>query len=98
MISTPSAKGPPALGAARLARRPVQWMPWAIGVTVLAVAGGIVLATAGDGAVLERLLAPLEFLQQPYGDLVAASQGEDAATGAEYVAFLAEGQEAAALR
>jgi hypothetical protein len=100
VISTPPANGPSALVAAAeaapAARRMRSGWAWAIGVGVLAVAGAIALAGAGNGTLLERLLAPLTVLQQPYADLVA-SQGEDAATGAEYVAFLADGNEAPAL-
>jgi hypothetical protein len=102
VISTPPVNGPSALvsaaatDAAPAARRLRSGWVWAIGATVLAVAGVIALATAGDGTLLERVLAPLTILQQPYADL-AASQGEDAATGTEYVAFLGDGNEAEAL-
>jgi hypothetical protein len=73
------------------------WAPWAVGAALLGLAGIVVLATLGNGAILESLLAPLEFLQQPYLELAAASQGADAAEGSEYVAFLADSREAAAL-
>jgi len=85
--------GPVSPPAAR--RKPWGW--WVLGSGALGMLGLASLAFVGNGAMLERVLSPFSFLQQPLIDLAAASKGEDAVDGSEYVAFLYEGREPAVL-
>jgi len=93
--AAPSARaGTPTLGGPRWgARRSWLWLIAAAG--ALALAGGA-LAQVDGGALLERMLAPLAAVQQPFLELATASRG-DGPDGAEYVIFLREGADSTAL-
>jgi hypothetical protein len=89
-----AAAQPPALAAKSSLGR---WSWWIAGSAIAGLVALAALAFVGDGALLERMLAPLSFLQQPLLDLAAASKGEDAVDGAEYVAFLRDDKDVTAL-
>jgi|SRR5579863_9949641 hypothetical protein len=73
--------------------RPIRGPTLWLGAAGLAVMVGIAaLAWVDNGAVLQRWLSPLSAVEQPLGELAAASQGGDAISGIEYVAFLQDGR------
>ncbi|MFI5401296.1 MAG: hypothetical protein ACHQZQ_09630 [SAR324 cluster bacterium] len=91
-----TASGAPDRAASGAGRALSGGTPWFVGAALLAASATIALAYAGDGALLERWAARLVVLQQPFID-PTAGRGEDAGNGTEYVAFLYDRREAAAL-
>ena len=78
--------------AARRWHSPRLWLMGSAGALALAA---IALALANDGALLERILAPLAAMQQPLVDI--ATNGRDGPDGVEYVLFLRDGAAPASL-
>lgn len=91
-----TASGTPGEAAGGAGRVLSGGTPWFVGAALLAASATAALAYAGDGALLERWAARLAGLQQPFID-PAAGRGEDAGNGTEYVAFLHDRRQTAAL-